>query len=46
MIAPGGGFAYVAAVHEGFPYAVEISNRGYNAFVLKYRAGHAATIAT
>jgi hypothetical protein len=34
VIAPGGGFAYVASVHEGFPYAVEISNRGYNAFVL------------
>ena len=40
VIAPGGGFAYVGGVHEGFPYAVEISSRGYNAFVLKYRAGH------
>ena len=40
VIAPGGGFAYVGSVHEGFPYAVEISNRGFNAFVLKYRAGH------
>ena len=40
--APGGGFSYVASLHEGFPYAVEISNRGYNAFVLKYRAGQAA----
>ena len=39
VVAPGGGFSYVASVHEGFPYAVEISNRGYNAFVLKYRAG-------
>jgi len=46
VIAPGGGFAYVASVHEGFPYAVEISDRGYNAFVLKYRAGHGGTIAT
>jgi acetyl esterase/lipase len=46
VIAPGGGFAYVASLHEGFPYAVEISNRGYNAFVLKYRAGHGGTIAT
>ena len=39
VIAPGGGFAYVGSLHEGFPYAVEISDRGYNAFVLKYRAG-------
>ncbi len=46
VIAPGGGFAYVGSLHEGFPYAVEISNRGYNAFVLKYRAGHGGTVAT
>ena len=46
VIAPGGGFAYVASLHEGFPYAVEISNRGYNAFVLKYRAGHGGRVAT
>ena len=46
LIAPGGGFAYVASVHEGFPYAVEINKRGYNAFVLKYRAGQGGTIAT
>jgi acetyl esterase/lipase len=46
VIAPGGGFAYVASVHEGFPFAVEISNRGYNAFVLKYRAGQGGRIAT
>jgi acetyl esterase/lipase len=46
VIAPGGGFDYVASLHEGFPYAVEISNRGYNAFVLKYRAGRGSTIAT
>jgi acetyl esterase/lipase len=46
LISPGGGFAYVGSVHEGFPYAVEISNAGYNAFVLKYRAGRGGTIAT
>ena len=46
VIAPGGGFAYVGSVHEGFPYAVEISNQGYNAFVLKYRAGRGGTVAT
>ncbi|HET9383735.1 MAG TPA: alpha/beta hydrolase [Gemmatimonadales bacterium] len=46
VIAPGGGFAYVASVHEGFPFAVEISNRGFNAFVLRYRAGQGGRIAT
>jgi acetyl esterase/lipase len=46
VIAPGGGFAYVGSVHEGFPYAVDISSRGYNAFVVKYRAGHGGRIAT
>lgn len=46
VIAPGGGFAYVGSLHEGFPYAVEISNRGFNAFVLKYRAGRGGRIAT
>lgn len=46
VIAPGGGFAYVASVHEGFPFAVEISNRGFNAFVLRYRARRGARIAT
>jgi len=46
IIAPGGGFSYVGSVHEGFPHAVEISKQGYNAFVLKYRAGFDATVAT
>jgi acetyl esterase/lipase len=46
VIAPGGGFAYVGSVHEGFPYAVDISNRGYNAFVVRYRAGHGGRVAT
>jgi acetyl esterase/lipase len=46
VIAPGGGFAYVGSVHEGFPYAVEINRQGYNAFVLKYRAGRGGTAAT
>jgi len=46
VIAPGGGFAYVGSVHEGFPYAVEISKRGFNAFVLKYRVGQGGQIAT
>jgi acetyl esterase/lipase len=46
LIAPGGGFEYVASVHEGFPYAVEISRRGYNAFVVRYRAGEGGQVAT
>lgn len=46
VVAPGGGFAYVGSLHEGFPYAVEISRRGYNAFVLKYRAGRGGAVAT
>ena len=46
IIAPGGGFAYVGSVHEGFPYATEINKQGYNAFVLKYRAGHGGSVAT
>jgi acetyl esterase/lipase len=46
VISPGGGFSYVGSVHEGFPYAAEISKRGYNAFVLKYRAGQGGAVAT
>ena len=46
IIAPGGGFSYVGSVHEGFPYAQEISASGYNAFVLRYRAGHGERVAT
>ena len=46
VVSPGGGFAYVGSLHEGFPYAVEINKRGFNAFVLKYRAGRGGAIAT
>ncbi len=46
VIAPGGGFAYVGSVHEGFPYAAAISKHGYNAFVLRYRVGQGGEIAT
>jgi acetyl esterase/lipase len=46
VVSPGGGFSYVGSVHEGFPYAAEISGKGYNAFVLKYRAGQGGAIAT
>ena len=46
LIAPGGGFSYVGSVHEGFPYALEISREGYNAFVLRYRVGQGGGAAT
>jgi acetyl esterase/lipase len=46
VISPGGGFSYVGSVHEGFPYAVAISKQGYNAFVLRYRAGSGGATAT
>jgi acetyl esterase/lipase len=46
VISPGGGFAYVGSVHEGFPYAAALSGNGYNAFVLKYRAGQGGAVAT
>ena len=36
---PGGGFSYVGSVHEGFPHAIQLSKKGYNAFVLQYRVG-------
>ncbi len=35
----GGGFAYVAAMHDSFPQALELSKMGYNAFALIYRPG-------
>lgn len=46
IISPGGGFSYVGSIHEGFPYAQEISRKGYNAFVLRYRAGYGGAVAT
>ncbi len=46
VVAPGGGFSYVGSVHEGFPYAAAISKQGYNAFVLRYRAGAGGAVAT
>ncbi|WP_265455276.1 alpha/beta hydrolase [Enterococcus sp. HY326] len=35
----GGGFSYVAAMHDSFPHALELSRQGYNAFALIYRPG-------
>ncbi len=34
-----GGFAYVGAMHDSFPHALELSKMGYNAFALIYRPG-------
>lgn len=39
IINAGGGFEYVAAMHDSFPHALELSERGYNAFALIYRPG-------
>jgi acetyl esterase/lipase len=41
IICPGGGFSYVGSIHEGFPHALELSKKGYNAFVIQYRVGGA-----
>ena len=46
LIAPGGGFAYIGSVHEGFPRAQAISRQGYHAFVLRYRPGLGERTAT
>ena len=35
----GGGFAFVGAMHDSFPHALELSKLGYNAFALIYRPG-------
>jgi acetyl esterase/lipase len=39
IVCPGGGFSYVGSLHEGFPLALAISEKGYNAFVIRYRIG-------
>jgi acetyl esterase/lipase len=39
IICPGGGFSYIGSLHEGFPIAIEISKKGFNAFVIRYRIG-------
>jgi acetyl esterase/lipase len=46
LIAPGGGFAYIGSVHEGFPHAQAISRQGYNALALRYRPGLGEQAAT
>ncbi len=39
VVNAGGGFMYVAAMHDSFPHALELSKKGYNAFALIYRPG-------
>lgn len=46
IIAPGGGFAYVATLHEGLPLARVLAEHGLNAFVLRYRTGLGQRAAT
>lgn len=41
VVCPGGGFAYVGSLHEGFPIARALAGKGFNAFVLRYRTGGA-----
>ncbi len=36
----GGGMVYVGSMHDSFPHALEISKKGYNAFVCIYRPGY------
>ncbi|MEE3380709.1 MAG: alpha/beta hydrolase [Succiniclasticum sp.] len=39
IVNAGGGFAYVGAMQDSFPVALELSKKGYNAFALIYRPG-------
>ena len=39
LCSAGGGFAYVGAMQDSFPHALELSKKGYNAFALIYRPG-------
>lgn len=39
IVNAGGGFAYVGAMHDSFPHALELSKMGYNAFAMIYRPG-------
>lgn len=39
VVNAGGGFAYVGAMHDSFPVALELNKKGYNTFALIYRPG-------
>ena len=39
VVNAGGGFMYVAAMHDSFPHMQELAKQGYHAFALIYRPG-------
>ena len=39
IVCPGGGYAHLCTVKEGYPVAARLNELGYTAFVLEYRAG-------
>lgn len=39
IVNAGGAFTYVGAMHDSFPHAMELSEKGYQAFALIYRPG-------
>jgi acetyl esterase/lipase len=39
VICPGGAWAMVSSLNEGFPVALEINKQGYNVFIIRYRIG-------
>lgn len=41
IVSTGGGFSYVGSIHESYPHAIELSEKGYNAFAIQYRTGGA-----
>lgn len=43
VVNAGGGFMYVAAMHDSFPHMQKLAERGYNAFALIYRPGAQTT---
>ena len=42
MVVPGGGYAVVCSMFEGFPVANALNKMGYHAFVVDYRSGRDA----
>ncbi|MBO8415339.1 MAG: alpha/beta hydrolase [Proteobacteria bacterium] len=45
LICAGGAFAFVGAMQDSFPHALELSKRGINAWVLIYRPGQEHALA-
>jgi acetyl esterase/lipase len=42
IVCAGGGWSYVGSIHESFPLAIELTEKGYNAFAIQYRTGGAS----